>query len=333
MTGSSNSERVELPRDVDVLGISRAAAGDDRDVVEPVGPATGLADADLDFHAQPPEKASQATPSPATRRALAGTGSGENREETREDARGRAPHRLVRRARRSASSRASPQNCQSSDAVAPRGSSSSESATSKTRSTSRASGTSTRTGSIDPDEGRHHELPDRGADARRARAITSTAARGRPISSSASRSAASRGERVDRGVDLPAGERDLALVRRHGLGPLGEHEARLAVDSVAPNSGTSTAAAMLSDGGGGNGSGSGSVGAARPDLGQRDRAASSRKPRPRSGASRLEFGWPRDDLTAPPAAPAGVVTTSSSRWRSWRARRGSTARGGPRRRR
>src|SRR5918995_3227294 len=43
-------ERVELPGDVDVLGISRPAAGDDGDVVEPVSPAPRLADPDLDFH-------------------------------------------------------------------------------------------------------------------------------------------------------------------------------------------------------------------------------------------------------------------------------------------
>ena len=42
--------RVDLPRDVDVLGIARAPARHDRDVVEPVGPASRLADPDLDFH-------------------------------------------------------------------------------------------------------------------------------------------------------------------------------------------------------------------------------------------------------------------------------------------
>ena len=63
---------------------------------------------------------------------------------------------------------------------------------------------------------------------------------------------------------------------------------------------------MLSGRGGGNGSGCRQLGAARPHLGQRERAARSRKPRPRSGASQLEFGWPRDDLTASPAALRGI---------------------------
>jgi hypothetical protein len=46
-------EGVELPGDVDVLGVSRPPAGDDGDVVEPVGPSPGLADPDLDFHFAP----------------------------------------------------------------------------------------------------------------------------------------------------------------------------------------------------------------------------------------------------------------------------------------
>ncbi len=41
----------ELPGDVDVLGVARAPAGDDGDVVESVGPAALLAAADLYFHA------------------------------------------------------------------------------------------------------------------------------------------------------------------------------------------------------------------------------------------------------------------------------------------
>src|SRR5262245_9538569 len=49
--GKVEVEGVELPGDVDVLGISGPAAGDDRDVVEPVGPAPRLADPDLDLHA------------------------------------------------------------------------------------------------------------------------------------------------------------------------------------------------------------------------------------------------------------------------------------------
>ena len=42
--------RVDLPRDVDVLGIACAAARHDRDVVEPVRPAPRLSDPDLNFH-------------------------------------------------------------------------------------------------------------------------------------------------------------------------------------------------------------------------------------------------------------------------------------------
>src|SRR5204863_101880 len=42
-------ERVELPGDVDVFRVACPPAGHDGDVVEPVGPSTGLADADLDF--------------------------------------------------------------------------------------------------------------------------------------------------------------------------------------------------------------------------------------------------------------------------------------------
>src|SRR5205823_5132794 len=41
-------ERVDLPRDVDVLGVARAPAGHDGDVIEPVCPSARLADADLD---------------------------------------------------------------------------------------------------------------------------------------------------------------------------------------------------------------------------------------------------------------------------------------------
>ena len=47
-------ERVNLPGDVDVLGVARAPAGHDRDVVEPVGPPSRLADPDLDFHQMAP---------------------------------------------------------------------------------------------------------------------------------------------------------------------------------------------------------------------------------------------------------------------------------------
>ena len=40
----------ERPGDVDVVGVARAAGGDDRDVVEAVGPAGLLAASDLYFH-------------------------------------------------------------------------------------------------------------------------------------------------------------------------------------------------------------------------------------------------------------------------------------------
>jgi hypothetical protein len=42
--------RVDLPRDVDVFGIARAATRHNRDVVEAVCPSPRLADPDLDFH-------------------------------------------------------------------------------------------------------------------------------------------------------------------------------------------------------------------------------------------------------------------------------------------
>ncbi len=57
--GEVEVERIDLPGDVDVLGVARAAAGDDGDVVEPVGSAAGLADADLDFHPLPPGEGSR----------------------------------------------------------------------------------------------------------------------------------------------------------------------------------------------------------------------------------------------------------------------------------
>ena len=50
-------EGVDLPGDVDVLGVAGPPARDDGDVVEPVGPPTRLADADLDLsHAGPLRK-------------------------------------------------------------------------------------------------------------------------------------------------------------------------------------------------------------------------------------------------------------------------------------
>ena len=53
------AEGVDLPGDVDVLGVAGAPAGDDGDVVEPVGPAARLAHPDLDLsHVQPSPSAS-----------------------------------------------------------------------------------------------------------------------------------------------------------------------------------------------------------------------------------------------------------------------------------
>ena len=58
-SGSSKRKRVDLPGDVDVLGVARAAARHDGDVVEAVGPASGLAQPDLDVsHVQPSPSAS-----------------------------------------------------------------------------------------------------------------------------------------------------------------------------------------------------------------------------------------------------------------------------------
>ena len=49
------TERVDLPGDVHVLGVPRAPRRDDRDVVESVRPPPGLPDSDLDLsHALPP---------------------------------------------------------------------------------------------------------------------------------------------------------------------------------------------------------------------------------------------------------------------------------------
>ena len=49
------AEGVDLPGDVDVLGVAGAPARHDGDVVEPVRPPPGLADADLDLsHSLPP---------------------------------------------------------------------------------------------------------------------------------------------------------------------------------------------------------------------------------------------------------------------------------------
>jgi hypothetical protein len=43
------AERVELPGDVDILGVARASARHDRDVVEPVCLPAGFPEADLDL--------------------------------------------------------------------------------------------------------------------------------------------------------------------------------------------------------------------------------------------------------------------------------------------
>ena len=58
---------------------------------------------------------------------------------------------------------------------------------------------------------------------------------------------------VDDGLDLAAGERDLAPVRRHGLGPAGEHEADLGVlleQGEEHRGGATTRARAAADGGG-----------------------------------------------------------------------------------
>ena len=48
--------RVDLPADVDVVGITRPAGRHDRDLVEAVGPPGRLADTDLELHAGHPRK-------------------------------------------------------------------------------------------------------------------------------------------------------------------------------------------------------------------------------------------------------------------------------------
>src|SRR5207342_3595388 len=53
------AQPVQLPGDVDVLGVASAAAGNDGDVVEAVGPAARLPQPDLDLgHVQPSPSAS-----------------------------------------------------------------------------------------------------------------------------------------------------------------------------------------------------------------------------------------------------------------------------------
>src|ERR1019366_7848765 len=58
-------ERVDLPGDVDVLGVARASRGDDRDVVEAVSLPSGLPDPHLDLpHPRRPSRSAiTATPS------------------------------------------------------------------------------------------------------------------------------------------------------------------------------------------------------------------------------------------------------------------------------
>ncbi len=52
------AEGVDLPGDVDVLGVAGAPAGHDGDVIEPVGLSSRLEDADLDLsHSYPPARA------------------------------------------------------------------------------------------------------------------------------------------------------------------------------------------------------------------------------------------------------------------------------------
>src|SRR6185436_1421613 len=86
--------RVDLPGDVDVLGVPGPAARDDRDVVEPVGPPTGLANPDLDFHLATPRGGKGSGYRRRTLSAVASQERCEVREEASENARGRAPHRL-----------------------------------------------------------------------------------------------------------------------------------------------------------------------------------------------------------------------------------------------
>src|SRR5207302_2585073 len=68
-------EGVELPGDVDVFRVSRPPAGDDGDVVEPVGPSPRLTDADLHFH-WPHSPSSRETGNPNARAATIAPGCG-----------------------------------------------------------------------------------------------------------------------------------------------------------------------------------------------------------------------------------------------------------------
>ena len=93
-------------------------------------------------------------------------------------------------------------------------------------------------------------------------AITSTASRRRPISSSASRSAASRGVASTTGSIFPPGNAICPWCDGMVSGRLVSTMPGLATIGglpVAPNSGSRTAAAMLSGRGGGSGSGCGSA--------------------------------------------------------------------------
>ena len=54
--GQLERVRIDLPADVDVIGVARPPGRNDRDLVEPVGPACRLADADLELHSAPPPR-------------------------------------------------------------------------------------------------------------------------------------------------------------------------------------------------------------------------------------------------------------------------------------
>ena len=47
-------EGVQLPGDIDVVGVTGSPGGDDGDVVEAEGLPTGLPDSDVDFHCDAP---------------------------------------------------------------------------------------------------------------------------------------------------------------------------------------------------------------------------------------------------------------------------------------
>ena len=133
-------------------------------------------------------------------------------EEAGQDARGRAPHRLVVELEEVHRAASSPQSCQRSSwwtsSLEQLRERDVEDALHLARIGRRAPG-----GALDqPDERRDQERPDDACASCRARRSRRPRRGGRPISSSASRSAASRGVASTRGVDLAARERDLAPV-------------------------------------------------------------------------------------------------------------------------